>query len=140
MAKSLRISLKPGQRIYINGAEVRVDRKVSLELVDTVSFLLDHHVIDPQSATTPMRRLYCAIQAMLIGAGDRGDAGTAYRHAMSELMAATRSEEARAGIAQVDTSVASGRRYEALRKLRSLFPIEKAEAAAVDTGQDPPAH
>lgn len=140
MPKCLRISLKPGQRIYINGAEVRVDRKVSLELVNSASFLLDEHVIDPRSATTPMRRLYCAIQAKLIGTDDGADAGEAYRQAMSELEAPVRSEAIRAGLAQIDASVAGGRHYEALRRLRSLFPIEEAEAAAVSAGQEPAVH
>ena len=41
----MKISLRAGERIYINGAVLRVDRKVSLELVNDVMFLLESHVI-----------------------------------------------------------------------------------------------
>lgn len=132
MSKSLRLSLRPGQRIYINGAELRVDRKVSLELMSPASFLLDEHVIDPQSATTPLRRLYCAIQASLIGHGQSSTAQSACRMLLTELREAAPCEQMRAGIEQVDACVEAGRLYQALRKLRGLFPLEDAEHTPVD--------
>ena len=41
MKSTLRISLKSGERIFINGAVLRVDRKVALEFLNDVTFLLD---------------------------------------------------------------------------------------------------
>ncbi|TIP15060.1 MAG: flagellar biosynthesis repressor FlbT, partial [Mesorhizobium sp.] len=45
MSNTLKISLKPNEKIYINGAVVRVDRKVTIELMNDVQFLLESHVI-----------------------------------------------------------------------------------------------
>ena len=54
----MQISLKAGERIYINGAVVRVDRKVSIELMNDVVFLLEAHVLQAEETTTPLRQLY----------------------------------------------------------------------------------
>ena len=56
-AKSFRISLKPAERIYINGAVIRVDRRVSLEFLNDVQFLLENHVLQAEQANTPLRQL-----------------------------------------------------------------------------------
>ena len=53
----MRLSLRSGEKIYINGAVLRVDRKVSLELMNDVTFLLEAHVMQPSAATTPCCRL-----------------------------------------------------------------------------------
>ena len=44
MKSSFKIFLKANERIFINGAVIRVDRKVSLELLNDVQFLLENHV------------------------------------------------------------------------------------------------
>ena len=66
MKKGMQISLKPGERIFINGAVIQVDRKVTLELLNDVSFLLESHVMQAESATTPLRQLYFIAQTMLM--------------------------------------------------------------------------
>jgi flagellar protein FlbT len=43
--KGLHISLRPGERIYVNGAVLKVDRKVAIEFLNDVTFLLEHHVL-----------------------------------------------------------------------------------------------
>lgn len=60
------INLKSGERIFINGAVLRVDRKVSIEFLNDVTFLLEAHVMQPEETTTPFRQLYFMIQTMVI--------------------------------------------------------------------------
>lgn len=62
----MKISLRAGERVYINGAVLRVDRKVSLELVNDVMFLLEGQVMQAADATTAMRQLYFIVQLMLM--------------------------------------------------------------------------
>ena len=66
MKKNLQISLKPGERIFINGAVLRVDRKVAVEFLNDVTFLLENHVLQPEGATTPLKQLYFILQVMLM--------------------------------------------------------------------------
>ena len=79
MTKPFSISLKSGERIFINGAVVRVDRKVSIEFLNDVTFLLEAHVMQPEQTTTPFRQLYFAAQAMLIDPGRASGCETAVR-------------------------------------------------------------
>ena len=65
MKSTLRISLKSGERIFINGAVLRVDRKVALEFLNDVTFLLENHVLQPEDATTPLKQLYFIAQMIL---------------------------------------------------------------------------
>ena len=58
MKGKLRISLKANEKIYINGAVVKVDRKTSIEFLNDVQFLLENHVMLPENASTPLRQLY----------------------------------------------------------------------------------
>ncbi|MBA3446687.1 MAG: flagellar biosynthesis repressor FlbT, partial [Pseudaminobacter sp.] len=66
MKNTLKISLKPNERIYVNGAVIRVDRKVTVELLNDVQFLLQNHVLQPNEASTPLRQLYFMLQMMLM--------------------------------------------------------------------------
>ncbi len=66
MTPSIKIHLRPNERIYINGAVVRVDRRVSLEFLNNVTFLLETHVMQEADATTPIRQLYFVVQSIII--------------------------------------------------------------------------
>ena len=66
MKNTLKISLKANEKIYINGAVVRVDRKTTVELLNETQFLLESHVLQPEQASTPLRQLYFILQIMLI--------------------------------------------------------------------------
>ena len=66
MSKPIQINLRPNERIYINGAVVRVDRRVTLELMNDVTFLLESHVLQPEQTTTTLRQLYFVAQSVLM--------------------------------------------------------------------------
>ena len=70
----MKISLRAGERIYVNGAVLRVDRKVSVELVNDVMFLLEGQVMQASDATTALRQLYFIVQLMLMNPTDIGAA------------------------------------------------------------------
>lgn len=66
MKSMLRLGLRSGEKIYINGAVLRVDRRVCIELLNDATFLLEAHVMSPDQATTSLRRLYFLVQGMLM--------------------------------------------------------------------------
>lgn len=70
----MRLSLRSGEKIYVNGAVLRVDRKVSIELMNDVTFLLESHVMQACEATSGWRRLYFTVQTMLMDPSDIGPA------------------------------------------------------------------
>ena len=62
----MNITLRAGERIYINGAVLRVDRKATIELLNDATFLLEAHVMQAEDATTPLRQIYFVVQVMLM--------------------------------------------------------------------------
>ena len=66
MTSHLKVHLKPNERVYINGGVIKVDRKVTLELMNEVVFLIEGHILQEEDATTPMRQLYFIVQSMLM--------------------------------------------------------------------------
>lgn len=132
MKNTLKISLKANEKIYLNGAVIRADRKVSLELLNDVQFLLESHVIQPEQASTPLRQLYFILQIMLMDPIGAADAREMFRRSLPLLLATFEDPEILANLKQVDRLVAEDHVYEALKTIRSLYPIEKRVMAGND--------
>lgn len=124
MSGTLKIYLKPRERIFINGAVIRADRKVALEFLNDVSFLLESHVIQEEEATTPLRQLYFIVQSMLMEPQTHQIAKSLYGNAYRGLLSTFRNQDILEGLVSVNVSVETNRTYDALKKLRSLFPLE----------------
>lgn len=127
----MRLSLKAGERLFINGAVLRTERRVTIELLNDATFLLEAHVMQLQDATTPLRQLYFLIQSMLIDPTSI----PAIRKSVFDLilpMQASYAEEAVIeGLVRVGACVSDNRSFEALRILRGLFQYERREDEAV---------
>ncbi|MGQ2906931.1 MAG: flagellar biosynthesis repressor FlbT [Aliihoeflea sp.] len=124
MKNTLKITLKPGEKIYVNGAVIRTDRKVSLEFMNDVQFLLENHVMQPEAAVTPLRQLYFVVQIMLISPQEADDARSMFRKSLPRLIDSFSSDAIKADLKQIDQLVAEGQVYEAMKMLRGLFPRE----------------
>jgi flagellar protein FlbT len=124
MKSTLRISLKAGERIFINGAVLRVDRKVALEFLNDVTFLLENHVLQPEDATTPLRQLYFIAQMILINPEGKEQSTTLFRKSIVMLLSCFKNEEVLAELKRIDGMVASGRAFDALKCIRALYPVE----------------
>ena len=124
MKSTLRISLKSGERIFINGAVLRVDRKVALEFLNDVTFLLENHVLQPEDATTPLRQLYFIAQMILINPDGKEQSTALFRKSVSMLLNCFENEEILAELKRVDGLVAAGRAFDALKAIRGLYPTE----------------
>jgi flagellar protein FlbT len=124
--KPMQISLRAGERIYINGAVVRVDRKTTLELLNDVTFLLEGHVLQVEDTTTPLRQLYFVVQAMLMDPRNAGQARELFRQLHASMVESFRNEAVLAGLKIVADLVESDRPFEALRTIPALYPVEAA--------------
>ncbi|QRM54251.1 flagellar biosynthesis repressor FlbT [Sinorhizobium sp. BG8] len=124
MKSTLRISLKSGERIFVNGAVLRVDRKVAIEFLNDVTFLLENHVLQPEQATTPLRQLYFIAQMALINPEGAEQSIAMFRKSVIMLLSCFKNEEILAELKRVDALVTQGRAFEALKAIRALYPIE----------------
>ena len=125
MKSTLKISLKPGEKIYINGAVLKVDRKVSLELLNDVQFLLENHVLQAENASTPLRQLYFILQVMLMNPTGAGDAYEMFRRSLPLMIASFSDPEITGTLKHIDRMVGEGHVYEALKAIRGLYPLER---------------
>lgn len=125
MTNTLKLSLKPNEKIYLNGAVVRVDRKVTIELMNDVQFLLESHVLQPEDASTPLRQLYFIVQVMLMNPQGAADAREMFRRSLPLLLASFHNEQIRGTLKHVDQLVGEGHVFEALKAIRSLYPHER---------------
>lgn len=124
MKNTLKISLKPNEKIYVNGAVIKADRKVSLEFLNDVQFLLQSHVLQAEDASTPLRQLYFIVQIMLMDPAGTDQAQTAFRTTLKRLLGAFSDERVLAGLKYVDRLVSEAQVFEALKAIRGLYPLE----------------
>jgi flagellar protein FlbT len=120
----MHISLRPNEKIYINGAVIRVDRKVCLELLNDATFLLEAHVMLAKDATTPLRQLYFIVQMLLMDAGSASAAREMFGRSMRVMLASYESPPLVTGLKRVEALVATGKTFEALKMIRTLLPLE----------------
>ena len=125
MKKTMHISLRAGEKLYVNGAVLRVDRKVSMEFLNDVTFLLENHVIHPDEATTPLRQLYFMAQTILIEPARASATRAMFDKSHALLCASFENRQVLAGLATVQELMDRERVFDALKIIRTLFPIEQ---------------
>jgi flagellar biosynthesis repressor protein FlbT len=123
----MNITLRAGERFFINGAVIRIDRKASIELLNDVTFLLENHVMQAKDATTLTRQIYFAVQIMLMEPSASPSATPLASSLIQTALGAYRAPELVSGLRGAAQSLARGRTIEALKALRALFPLEDQE-------------
>ncbi|MDX2308843.1 MAG: flagellar biosynthesis repressor FlbT [Hyphomicrobium sp.] len=139
---ALRISLRAGERIFVNGAVMRPDRKVTLEFLNTVSFLLEQHVMTPEETTTPLRQLYFMIQTAMIDPNEAGIARAMAAKSIQNMMSVVSTSELRDELFAIGDLLQRQRFFDALRHIRKLFPLEERvmARAILESANDDGAH
>ena len=123
----MNITLRAGERLYINGAVIRVDRKATIELLNDVTFLLENHVMQADQATTPLRQIYFAVQVMLMDPGATAAATALSQRLIDSALKVFENPALLAGLRTISGQIDRSRNFEALKALRALFPLEERE-------------
>jgi len=123
----MNITLRAGERFFINGAVIRIDRKASIELLNEVTFLLENHVMQAEEATTLTRQIYFAVQIMLMDPTAAASAAALARSLIESAIGLYGAPDLIVGLKSVDASLLRGRNFEALKGLRGLFAQEDRE-------------
>ncbi|ACB97110.1 flagellar biosynthesis repressor FlbT [Beijerinckia indica] len=131
----MHISLRSGEKIYINGAVLRADRKVSIEILNDATFLMETHVMNVDEATTPLRQLYFIIQIMLMNPTDTDAAIEMFQSAVVKTIDVLDEPVLVAGLYTIKNLVETNRIFDALKATRSLFPVEASIISGVSPVQ-----
>lgn len=124
MTRAMQLSLRAGEKIFVNGAVLQADRRVNLKLLNDATFLLESHVMQAAETTTPLRQLYFVVQSIIIEPRSAERATALFWEMHASLTRLFHSEAILVALDRVGASVADGRAFEALRAIRALFPIE----------------
>jgi flagellar protein FlbT len=119
------LKLRAGEKLYINGAVIKVTRTATIELLNDATFLLESHVIQPEEASTPLRQLYFVLQTQLMERGASPAAKRMFKTMLADTCAAFAVSEASDGLRAAGALAEADRAFEALKVLRALFPLEE---------------
>ena len=115
---------------------LKVDRKVSIELMNDVIFLLEQHVMKPEETTTPLRQLYFMVQMMLMDPALHMKARTMAKESVANLLVSIRDGKMLQGLIETSDLLDADRPFEALKKVRMLLPLEAASAVTQEPSKE----
>lgn len=120
---SLKVELKPGERIIIGTALVRSgDQRVRFYIEGAAPILREKDILTPATADSPAKKIYLALQLMYLTAGLEGGELT-YVALIREFLEAVPS--AMPFIARINNEVLSGELYKALKTAKTLIAYEQ---------------
>jgi len=121
---TLRISLRDGEQMIVNGAVLRSIGRTDLCVENGVTLLRGREVMKAEEATTPARRLYYTCMLAYIDPEGAGRHQDEIVDCLGGLMTALESLEAKAICASFARKVATGDYYRALADCRTLISYE----------------
>jgi flagellar protein FlbT len=127
MDMALRISLRDGEKMIVNGAVLRSVGRTDLSIENNAAILRGRDLMSPEEANTPARRLYFACMMAYVDQGEINGHQDNIVSLVGDLMAALQSPEAKEMCINFAQKVATGQFYKALGDCRWLINYE-AEA------------
>jgi flagellar biosynthesis repressor protein FlbT len=122
----LKLSLKPGEKLVLNGAVLtNGDKRASLIIQNKACLLREKDIMQPEEATTPARRIYLPIMMMYLDPGDSEQHYNDFALRMTEFMGAIRNNQALAACIEISRDVMQASYYKALMSCRKLFEFER---------------
>ncbi len=128
----LKLTLKPGEKIAINGAViVNGDRRTEFIVENQASVLRERDIMRAEEATTPARRVYLPVMMMALDPAARKDAFGEFERRLTEF-AGVVTDPAGLGLClKISASVANGAYYKALGHCRALIEFENERLSHV---------
>jgi len=122
----LKLSLKPGEKLVINGAVLTNGEKRACLIVQNKACLLrEKDIMQPEEATTPARRIYLPIMMLYLDPDGLDGYYDEFALRMTEFMGAIKNHDALAACVEISREVMSGSYYRALIQCRKLFEFER---------------
>lgn len=120
----MRLHLKAGEKVFINGAVLSFEQKTSVKLLNDASFLLEAYVMQLEETTTPLRQLYFYIQNALIDPKSEFDSLQRALLMLASIRKAVENTDILDGLELVEVKINKRRYFDALRTLKKLFDVE----------------
>jgi flagellar protein FlbT len=129
---ALKLTLKPGERIAVNGAViVNGDRRTSFIIENQANVLRDRDVLQPADATTPAKRVYLPVMLMALDPAFDDGVHEDYRERLTEFVGVVGDPDALNACSRLAAHVANGEFYKALQVCRALIDWESTRLSDV---------
>ena len=121
---ALKVELKPHERIIIGACVItNTDQRARLLIEgDNIPILREKDILTPETADTPAKLVYLAVQLMYISTDPRASHGT-YFDLVREIVTAVPS--AWPIIEEINNNILNGDLYLALKEAKKLVALEK---------------
>lgn len=126
MSGSTRVSLRAGERIFLNGAVLKADGRCSFEILNDVPYIAESEIMQAQQTVTPLRQLYYILQTMVMDPALADTSRVVYEDTMHWLSKAFSNAEVLAGLETIQKQVGAGSPFQGLKTVRRLIPLEDA--------------
>jgi flagellar biosynthesis repressor protein FlbT len=121
----LKLSLKPNEKIVLNGAVIQNgDRRTTLLLQNKASVLREKDIMQIEDANTPVRRIYLPIMLMYLQGSESAEQYNEFALRMTEFMSVVRLPAVLEECVGMSREVMSGEYYKALSRCRKLMEYE----------------
>jgi len=123
---ALKLSLKPNERLVINGAVIaNADRRATLIVHNKASILREKDILQEQDVNTPARRIYFPIMLMYMDQAQTEKYYEEFVVRMTEFMNAISTPEAIEGCVKISRHVMEKNFYKALIVCKKLIEFEQ---------------
>lgn len=123
---ALKLSLRPGERVAINGAViVNGDRRTNFVLETRANVLRERDIMQPGEANSPARRVYLPVMLMALEGGRKRDLMVEFEMRLSEFASVISDRDALELCLKIAARVANGDFYKALACCRQLIEFEQ---------------
>lgn len=122
---SLKLTLKPGEKIAINGAVVvNGDRRTEFIVENRASILREADIMRAEEATSPARRVYLPVMMMALDPSARKTLFAEFDRRLTEFAGVVSDPAALSLCLKISAAVANGAYYKALASCRALIAFE----------------
>lgn len=133
---ALRLTLKPNEKIVVNGCVIRnADRRQTLTIENQADVVRGVDLLDEGEAATPVKQAYFFIQSALLRPEIRRDLVPIIQKKLAHLVPIFH-EQISGHIFEAANHVSAGNYYKAMRALREVMRYE-AELLALLASTDP---
>ena len=122
---ALKLSLKPNEKLVINGAVIaNADRRATLIVHNKASILREKDILQEEEVDTPVKRIYFPVMLMYMDEANYDKYYDEFVLRMTEFMNAISTPEAIDNCIEVSRNVMAKNYYAALLRCKKLLKFE----------------
>lgn len=131
---ALKVELKPGEKLLVGGCIItNSDQRTRLFIEGRAPILREKDILTADTANTPARRIYLAVQLMYISEDEDNRLHDNYMQLVEDFLAAAPSSISI--VDQINNEILTGELYKALKVAQRLIEYEQDLLSHVSTGR-----